>query len=269
VNFFEHYFDEGGLHLKYARSAPAVKDTELHDDHEFVFFLGGRARFISKAIQKDLSVKNALWIPKNSFHRFDVEGSDYTRLILRFREAPAMKALFRSLGNEIRLIEVPSETLSALIEGIVDMAMSDAPKEERLLYLQAAIVHLLFEFKKNTKECIRQSVSVSALVSETLSMVDEGYRGSVSIDKIARRLHVSRSLLSHTFKRELGISVYQYISRKRLSVARELIASGVPITLAATQSGFSDYSCFLRMYKAQYGSVPSASANVPAAFPFV
>ena len=257
------------MHLKYARGAPAVKDIELHDDHEFVFFLGGHARFISKAIQKDLVVKNALWIPKNSFHRFVVEGSDYMRLILRFGETPAMKALIRSLGQEIRLIEVPSVSLCTLMEGIMDMATEDSPKEEKLLYLQAAIVHLLFEFKKNAGECIRQSVSVSALVSETLSMVDEGYSEHLSIDKIASRLHVSKSLLSHTFKKEMGISVYQYVSRKRLSVAKDLIASGVPITLAATQSGFSDYSCFLRMYKAQYGCAPSATADMPPVHPFV
>ena len=151
----------------------------------------------------------------------------------------------------------------------MDMATEDSPKEEKLLYLQAAIVHLLFAFKKNAGECIRQSVSVSALVSETLSMVDEGYSEHLSIDKIAGTLHVSKSLLSHTFKKEMGISVYQYVSRKRLSVAKDLIASGVPITLAATQSGFSDYSCFLRMYKAQYGCAPSATADMPPVHPFV
>ena len=258
MGFFEHYFENGGIHLKYARSALSVRDQEIHDYHEFVFFFGGNARFSSKSIQRNLSSGDVLFIPKNAFHLFSVQGSDYTRCILGFYETPALSPLLASLGSEIRLIESQSESLSCLIRGVLEAAERQMPREEMTLYLEASIVHLLFEFKRGAGESLRRSIGVSALVQETLAMVDEKYREPITVEQIAAAFHVSKSLLSHTFKREMGISVYQYISKKRLAVAKEMITSGIPITRAATQSGFSDYSCFLRMYKAQYGCAPSA-----------
>ncbi len=165
--------------------------------------------------------------------------------------------LLRALGGEARLIEAGSAVLSALVEGVADVAVRQMSKEEMILYLYASIVHLLFEFKRDGEECAENNTDVSELVRDALSIVDEEYAMPLRVDTIACSLHVSGSLLSHAFKREMGISVYQYISKKRLSVVKELIASGIPITLAATQIGFSDYSCFLRMYKAQYGCAPS------------
>ncbi len=257
MEFFEHYFEDGGLHLKYARSALSVRDQEIHDYCEFVFFLGGSARFSSKSIQRNLSPGDVIFIPKNAFHLFQVQGNDYTRCILGFYETPALAALLGSLGGEIRLIEAPSKALSCLIGGVLDAASRQMKKEEKTLYLYAAIVHILFEFQRGAGECISENIGVSKLVQDALSLVDEKYSEHLCVETIARALHISKSLLSHTFKREMGISVYQYISKKRLAVAAEMIASGIPITRAARQSGFADYSCFLRMYKAQYGCAPS------------
>jgi AraC-like DNA-binding protein len=257
LDFFEHYFENGGIHLKYARSALSVRDQEIHDYYEFVFFLGGSARFSSKSIQRNLSLGDVIFIPRNAFHLFSVQGNDYTRCILGFYETPALAGLLGAIGGEVCLIESPAEMLSALIGGVLDAAERQMPKEEMTLYLQASIVHLLFEFKRRAGDNSGKNIGVSRLVRDVLSLVDERYSKYLTVDIIASELHISKSLLSHTFKEEMGISVYQYISKKRLSVAGEMIAAGIPVTRAATQSGFADYSCFLRMYKAQYGCAPT------------
>lgn len=262
-NFFEHYFESNGLHLKYARSAPSVRGQELHDYHEFVFFLGGKVRFTSKTIQQNLKVGNMLIIPKNSFHRFDVIGHDYTRCILGFYANNALQNLLSSVGTEIRLIETPSDAIKSLLDSLLGMAESNLPSEEKSLYLYATVVHLLFECKKNENCAISRSINVSKTVHDALLLIDEKYKEPLTVAKLAALLHVSESLLSHKFKEEMHISVYNYISQKRLSVAKELIASGTPITQATVQSGFSDYSCFLRMYKSRYGSPPSTSKHTP------
>lgn len=257
---FEHCFEDEVVHLKYARSALSVRDREIHNYYEFVFFLGGSARFSSKSIQKNLSQGDVIFIPKNAFHLFEVTGNDYTRCILGFYETPQIAPLLATLGAEIRLIEAPSDMLSHLIGGVLDAAVQQMPREEKSLYLGAAIVHVLFEFKRGAGECIKKNIGVSRLVQDALALVDEKYSEHLSVEELAGALHVSASLLSHAFKREMGISVYQYISKKRLAVAGEMISAGIPITRAAAQSGFADYSCFLRMYKAQFGCTPSEKA---------
>ena len=54
INYFEHYISSDSFHLKYAKGEPSVKGQEFHDYHEFVLFLDGRSRLISKNIQKEI-----------------------------------------------------------------------------------------------------------------------------------------------------------------------------------------------------------------------
>ena len=260
-SFFEYYFESNGLHLKYACSAPSVRGRELHDYHEFVFFLGEKARFTSKTIQQDLKVGNVIVIPKNTFHRFDVAEKAYTRCILGFHGNASLQALIQSIGPDTRLIEVPSSSVQTILDGLLEISKVSLPSEEKALYLYASIVRLLFEFKDESR-AVKQNINLSRPVQDALVLIDEKYTEDITVSKLAALLHVSESLLAHKFKSEMHISVYRYISQKRLAVAKELIASGTPITVAAVQSGFSDYSCFLRMYKSQYSALPSAASTI-------
>ena len=83
-------------------------------------------------------------------------------------------------------------------------------------------------------------------------MIDEKYSENLTVKSIAKLLYVSPSTLAHKFSKELNISVYRYITKKRLSAAHELIQNGESLTHAAFSCGFTDYSCFYRLYKKYY-----------------
>ena len=257
-DFFEHYFDFDGLHTKYARSLPSVSGEEFHNYYEFIFFLGGKARFISKSIHKDLKIGTVIYVPKNSFHQFIVDDGDYTRFILKFRERRELNTLLESLGIEPVMIEDPSDTLTILKEGLINLSKSSRPPNENRLYLEAAVIHLLFEFQKVATEVGGVDMSVSKTVRDALLLIDKIYTSpTATVKEIAKELHTSESLLAHKFRTETNISVYKYITKKRLATARDLIQSGIKITAASEQSGFPDYSSFYRLYKKQYGCMPS------------
>ena len=59
------------------------------------------------------------------------------------------------------------------------------------------------------------------------------------------------------FKEETGFTLHNYIVNKRLLIARTLISEGMPVTKAALESGFSEYSTFSRAYRKQFGATPS------------
>ena len=58
------------------------------------------------------------------------------------------------------------------------------------------------------------------------------------------------------FKAETGYTIGNYITYRRLLLARSLILKGVPITQACLSSGFQDYSTFSRAYKAEFQEPP-------------
>jgi AraC-like DNA-binding protein len=261
-DFFEHYFEHEGIHIKYSRSAPSMRGQEFHNYCEFVFFLGGNAKFISKNIHTKLTPGNIIFIPKNAYHQFVIKGNDYTRCIIGFHVLDNMDSILSSIGAEPVLIESLNETTTLILNGLLNIIRSKHTQSEKALYIYASVTHLLFEIQKESNGSINQSFNVSKNVHDALLMIDDLYRQPITVETLAKSLRISPSLLSHKFKKEMNISVYQYISKKRLATARQLIESGIPITVAGTQCGFSDYCCFLRAYKKQYGCVPSARHSI-------
>ena len=64
-----------------------------------------------------------------------------------------------------------------------------------------------------------------------------------------RGIEMMKPLLSSSFKKELNIPIYQYISKRRILSVLKLAEAGESYAKAAVDSGFNDYSCFYRIYK--------------------
>lgn len=90
----------------------------------------------------------------------------------------------------------------------------------------------------------------------TVLWLDRHFTQPVSITELADRAGMSyRSFTSH-FLRQTGMTVTDYVNRRRIGVAVHLIQSGSDILHAAFESGFSDISHFYRMCKKQTGRTP-------------
>lgn len=252
-SLFEYYVNYENIHLKYARGAPSVKDGEYHDYNEFVFFLQGNSFMISRVIQQQLSPGSIILIPKEHFHQFCIcQPETYERLILGFKETPKLEFLIKEVVNGIKIIDPSDIKIYSIFEDIKNIVTSELPESEKGLFVRASLVQLLIFLKQSPVKVISKNINLSPIVSHALAIIDEKYAKNLSIEDIAESLFISPSTLSHKFSREMNISIYRYITKKRLSVAHELISKGESLTTAALRSGFNDYSCFYRLYKKYY-----------------
>ena len=250
---FEYYIETDTFHFKYAKGEPAVKEQEFHDYNEFVMFISGNSFLSSKNIQQELSHGSIILIPKEHFHQFHVsEPEKYVRCILGFRETPEIYKLVHEVMDMIKVIVAPDENVVSVFDNLIAIVKSELTDEEKILFIRASLTHLLIYLKQHTSETIIKSVNLSPVVYYALDIIDEKYTENLSVEYIANLLYVSPSTLSHKFSKELKISVYQYITKKRLSVAHKLIKQGESLKSAALSSGFNDYSCFYRLYKKYY-----------------
>lgn len=80
----------------------------------------------------------------------------------------------------------------------------------------------------------------------------------ISVDELARSVHISTSRLRHIFRAETGTTLCRFIKLRRLDRARELLRiSFLEVKEIANAVGFGDVSHFVRDYKSIYGETPS------------
>jgi signal transduction histidine kinase/AraC-like DNA-binding protein len=100
---------------------------------------------------------------------------------------------------------------------------------------------------------------VSALVRQAVAYMHDHCGEAISREEIAEALGVSANYFSRVFRRELGLSPWQYLSRLRIMRAKKLLAdSDMSVTDVAIAVGFSDTAYFSRVFRKEAGRSPQA-----------
>ena len=87
--------------------------------------------------------------------------------------------------------------------------------------------------------------------------IDVHLEDKLTLDHLAKEFYISKYYIAHLFQENTGLSVHQYITKKRLVACCDAIKSGVGISRAYALCGFNDYSSFYRAFKKEYGIPPS------------
>lgn len=94
-------------------------------------------------------------------------------------------------------------------------------------------------------------------IAEIQAHIDLHYRDSISLETVAQRFFVSKEHLSRAFKTHLGENLSDYILRKRMEKAKELIVEGeLAIKHVAKLTGYEDVAYFYRVFKKHFGQTP-------------
>lgn len=93
-------------------------------------------------------------------------------------------------------------------------------------------------------------------ILEVLQYLNSHLTSELSIEQLSEHFYLSKYYLMHSFKEETGYTIGNYITAKRLFLAREMIQNGKSITESCFDSGFNHYSTFSRAYKKMFHSVP-------------
>lgn len=136
---------------------------------------------------------------------------------------------------------------------------------------EAAVIgntmQLLTQIKRATDARSAQPMKAEKpeLLDRITAYIEKHFASSITIKDLSRQFFVSSSTVSHLFKQKLGVSFYRYVTQRRLIAAKTLIENGLLLEDVAVQTGFSDYSCFYRAFKQEYGISPRQYRNLQEA----
>jgi len=96
------------------------------------------------------------------------------------------------------------------------------------------------------------------VVRQIMEEVQKNYQEDMNLKTLAYKYHMNASYLGQIFQKEAGCSFTQYLSSKKIEIAKDLILNtNMKINDIAKEAGYSDTSYFYRKFKQHYGVAPA------------
>lgn len=106
-------------------------------------------------------------------------------------------------------------------------------------------------------------IEAMGYVKAAVDFITEKYMNKIKIDDIADFIGISRSHLTGSFKKEMGVSPQEYLINFRLEKAASLLRSSKEqINIIAYQCGYEDSLSFSKAFKQKFGMSPKSFRNL-------
>lgn len=238
-----------------------------HDFHKIIVFISGKVTYHIEGKAYHLKPRDILLVSQGAIHKPEIDPSvPYERYIFWIRDDLScqelntcfQKANDRSF-NLVRADSVLQERLKDLLPEIEQTLQSKHFGDTVLrnaLFTQF-MIYINRIFLRTSSSPDKKTYSSDTQVEQLLKYINRNLSENLSIDQLANRFFFSKYHMMRKFKNETGYTIHNYITSKRLLMARSLISQGMPVMKAAQASGFHDYTTFVRAYKKQFGKAPS------------
>lgn len=238
-----------------------------HDFHKIIVFISGKVTYHIEGKAYHLKPRDILLVSQGAIHKPEIDPSvPYERYIFWIRDDLScqelntcfQKANDRSF-NLVRADSALQERLKDLLPEIEqtlqnkhfgDTVLRNALFTQFMIYINRI-------FLRTSSSPDKKTYSSDTQVEQLLKYINRNLSENLSIDQLANRFFFSKYHMMRKFKNETGYTIHNYITSKRLLMARSLISQGMPVMKAAQASGFRDYTTFVRAYKKQFGKAPS------------
>ncbi len=94
-------------------------------------------------------------------------------------------------------------------------------------------------------------------LKQLVSFIDNNHSEEFSIETLAEKMCVSRTVFYNKVKGLTGLSPVEFVRQLKLKIAAQFIDQGYNVSEAAIKVGFSDTRYFSRQFKALFGHLPS------------
>lgn len=255
--------------LSLVRGGTMLEHIQLCD--EITYVLSGRAKVISDDKCEDISTGQVHFIKKGSLHKFEVYSDEDFRYICvgytTDKKDKLMADFDKITERKKHFITDDDSTIKRLSSLIVDESYDWDEYSEIMIsqYLSQIIVNLSRILSGKSKRIMdknNECSMASNTIYKVLRFVDREYLNIESVKDVSNNLSYSEYYLSHLFREKMGVTIKDYITRKKISHACELLkTSPLGIEEISDHLNFASSHSFRRAFKKITGVPPREYKN--------
>nr|WP_320134004.1 AraC family transcriptional regulator [uncultured Holophaga sp.] len=249
------------LSLTLAEASP----DHSHAVAELVCCLGGQGRLHCEKSSVELRQHRTVLVPSGLRHHFHFHPGESAVLrifCLTAQDAlthlpPAqVPALIREAGPSHTDHADPTTFTDIL--ALIPPAQEAGNPEDLQVSWSAFSLLLAYHLKAQDRPGAPSAERHRKTLQRLCAWLDARPEAPLSLDQLAQRFGLSRTLLTREFRKHTGTSVTEYLNTRRLQKAHHLLAQeGWGIAEAAAESGFASLPYFYRRFRALYGLTPA------------
>lgn len=260
-----HAIATKGFGVFYSDTKRPNQDVHVHECCEIFFCLKGGKSFLIDGKVWDVSGGDLFVINQFEAHKVAAdEGSVFSRYILHVDPS----FLYSNSTGESNLSDcfyLPDRAVKISLspeEAARLTALFESLREEREwgdeLYKKLRATELALEAGRlfATHRGALPGETRHRTVQLAVDYINRHYATNLTLAEVAKNAYVSPTQLSRLFSRYCGTTVTKYITGKRVTEAKKLLATGRSVTDTAFLCGFNDYANFIRVFKRAVGVPP-------------
>lgn len=245
---------------------PNVSQFQMHthDNVEIYLFLSGQGVFHIEGTEYPLSPGDVLVMRPAESHYIELTADvPYERVVINFKadvfagidpDGLLTRAIMdRDAGKQNQYRPFTFHSGSSIEYWRTMMAETGDP----YINVLSGLIGLLREIHNTFDREVGQETGKELLGYQIVQYINSHISEPLTLDQICDQFFISKAQLCRLFRKTTATTVWQYITVKRLVLARQLLEQGGIPTKIYAECGFNDYSTFYRAYVKHYGSAPT------------
>jgi len=215
--------------------------NRFSNDDVLILVYEGILRFSENGVEQEIGPGEYYIQRADTYQRGDVASSSPKYLFVHFRgEWRDDEGVLPIRGT------FSYDLLKPLIEELDAVSHGDHTYTEKLMKFSELLMRL---YQKKT---------VSGAAGRIADYLSCEYLTVSSLDDLCRKFNFSKNHIINIFKKEYGVTPFDYINRLKIARAKYLLeVTSYTLERIAYESGFNDYSHFYRMFQRECGISPT------------
>ena len=229
-----------------------------HNHTELFYIVSGKGQFLIEDQVFPVGVNNLVIINPNVIHTEDSLDAQPLEYIVLGIDGIELSTGEDTNGQFCILDHYESKDISSCLRSILrEMAIKHTGYED---ICQAYTEILIIRLMRHTALAVQpeqQSISSNRQCAAVRRYIDMHFKEPLTLEQLSEEAHMNKYYLSHTFKREYGISPINYMISRRLNESKYLLTeTDLPMSQIAQLLGFSSSSYFSQAFRKTQGVSP-------------